>query len=32
LEDNIKKELTDTRCKDVDGFNWLRVGSNRGLL
>jgi hypothetical protein len=32
LEDNIKIDLRDTGIVGRHGFDWLRIGSNGGLL
>jgi hypothetical protein len=32
LDDNIKMDLKEIGCETWTGFNWLRVGSNGGLL
>jgi hypothetical protein len=31
-EDNIKMELQEVGCGEMDVFIWLRIGSSGGLL
>jgi hypothetical protein len=31
-KDDIKVDLNNIGCEDVDGFIWLRLGSSGGLM